>query len=450
MAPMSSGQRLVPGKQRKGGTSSTRKHQFESFNQRIAKLNIDPIRQTRRNNAEEESLDSKTSYFRTNLDRWKELNLSETFANFVKEVEALCVTLPQVLHYNHIIMSKLIKYVQKKDVHSLEPLLELMASFAHDLGARFEPHFNEAVLLVASTVAGHVDIQVLEWSFSCLAWLFKYLSRLLVPDLRPLFRIMAPLLGKEPQKPHIAKFTAEALSFLVRKAALRFRTDQVPLMNIIRCILDDVESAQNEIKNLDLYHRGLMTLFFDSMKSIERKISSYGDIIYRCLLDSIAEKPSTPSSAGLSILSSITVALMHHTDAETFVPILRVILENIQNRDFQTVNDNQIFLYSHLLSITILVRKGSRIQDWSALISALRTLLDGCNGSDNEDAPEVIQTAAMVLQSAPMDIAVANVDAIINIIFRDQNMKYFVPFCYYFRHSGRDRFRTLIYPYFAK
>ena len=266
MAAMSSGRKDRPTKKIKGGTLSTRKHRFESFTQRIAKLNIDPVRRARRVDVDQDDLETASSFFKAGLDRWKDLNLSENFTNFVRDAEPLCDSLPQILHYQQEIMDLLVAYIEKRDVQSLEPLLSLLSNLAHDLGIRFEKHFSRALTLVASVTAKNSDVQIIEWGFNCLAWLFKYLSRLLVPDLAPLFRIMAPLLGREPQKAHTTRFAAEAMSFLVRKAALAYHKNRKPLTIVIDFILADIDSMKGQDQHIKLYQHGLMTLLVNSIK----------------------------------------------------------------------------------------------------------------------------------------------------------------------------------------
>jgi hypothetical protein len=61
-----------------------------------------------------------------------------------------------------------------------------------------------------------------------------WLSRLLVPDLRPVFDLIAPLLGKQRQKAFVSRFAAEALSFLIRRAGAGHHRDQKPLQLILR------------------------------------------------------------------------------------------------------------------------------------------------------------------------------------------------------------------------
>lgn len=422
-----------------------KKHRFESFNQRVAKLNIDPLRRTRDHDVD---INDTTSYLQTGLAKWKEMNLSENFTNFVRELAPLCDSLAHVLHHHKNIMTMLATYIGKRDALSLEPLLDLLGRFAHDLGVRFESHFETAVALVGSLATSHNDIQVVEWSFTCLAWLFKYLSRLLVPDLRPLFRIMVPLLGKVPQKFHTTRFAAEAMSFLLKKAAVAYHKNQSPLVKIIDCIFEDLESTDNDQTSFDLYQHGLMTLLIESIKGIDRRIHSSGDSIYQCLIERYLHRDA-PRATTEQIIVGLTIGLIHHTEATTFAPILDIILKNIQLQSTEP-SSRSITLHSQLLFVTAAARGGSRVQDWSGVLDALPPLLAFCTSSNEAETYQIFGTAALLLQSAPLDITLPRLHSIMDTILDDRNTQHFISFCHFFNDIGRERFQDLLHPYFSK
>lgn len=445
MAVMSSGVKEKPLKGLKGGTASTRKHRFESFNERVAKFNIDPVR---RNHDLDADMNDTTSYLQIGLVHWKDMNMSENFTNLVRQLEPLCDSLALILHHHDDIMKMLATYIEKKDALSLEPLLDLLGRFAHDLGVRFESHFATAVTLVGSLATSHNDLQVVEWSFTCLAWLFKYLSRLLVPDLEPLFHIMAPLLGKTPQKFHTTRFAAEAMSFLLRKAAIVCHKNQLPLIKIIDCIFEDLESLDDDHPCLDLYHHGLMTLLLESIKGIDRRIHSCGDSIYRCLIESHLRRDASGVKTA-PIIVGLSVGLIHHTDVTTFAPILEIILNSIQTENPKSSN-RSITLRSRLLFVAAAVRGGSRIQDWSGMLDALPSLLDLNQSLNPEETYQIFQTAALLLQSAPLDITIPRLRSIMDTISGDMTAAYFIPFCQYSFDIGCERFQDLLHPYLSK
>ena len=452
MAATSSGKQPQSRKPVKGGTKPTKKYRFESFNQRISKLNIDPIRKSRRNELDADDFTDAASFFKASLDRWKDLNLSENFRSFVREVEPICNSLPQILHYNQRIFDTLVDYIGKGDSHSLEPLLDLLSNYAHDLGVRFEGHFLKAVTLVASLAARHADIEAIEWSFGCLAWLFKYLSRLLVPNLRPLFDIMAPFLGKEPQKIHTTRFAAEAMSFLIRKAATVYAKDPKPLTIIVNAIRDDImqmSDSGSKKNNVQLFQHGLMTLLVNSIKGIERKLHSAGVCIYRCMLDCQFADDTDQRPGFIEIVYGVTVALIHQTDSLNFQPILDIVLEQVRGLEPGS-SKCSVTVCARLLFIASTVRKGSRVQDWTPVLDAMLALLDLCDPSEDEALAEIYKASAVILQCSPLELVLAKVRQALNIIVDDRFARHFLPFCNYFFDLGQDRFQSFVEPHLSK
>ncbi|KAL8999217.1 MAG: hypothetical protein Q9169_001882 [Polycauliona sp. 2 TL-2023] len=453
MAAIPSGKAFRPKKIIKGGTSSTRKHRFQSFSQRITKLNIDPIHNTRRIAAEINEDNPTASYFKTDLDRWKDLNLSENFSNFCREITPLCDSLPQVLHYHTDILQILTAYIGKGDSHSLEPLLSLLASFAHDLASKFDSHFSDAVTLVTTLAAKHSDVEVIEWSFNCLAWLFKYLSRLLVPDLRPLLRVMSPFLGKEPQKYFTIRFAAESMSFLVRKAALVYHKNHIPLELAINFILDEVDEVEKHGGVAPLYYQGLKTLLVDAIKGIDRGIHSSGPSLYDCFVKRVLS--GTVSIRGRTeLLEGVTVGLIHHTEAATFQPLLEVALRAIESETTQEIAGRSstaaLDICERLLCVLGTVRKGSRIQNWGSTLDALLSLLRARERLDTEPTPALLEAAVVIMQSAPLDELIPSIRPVMQRVVSNRNRGQFPAFCKLFRELNKERFDGLIQPYFVK
>ena len=446
---MSSGNRIQAPKRVKGGTSSTRKHRFQSFNQRISKLRIDPVRRSRPVNLDRTAFDEKASYFKDALDRWKDLNLSEDFVDFVRVVQPICESLPQVIHHQQKIIGTIIRHLEKRDVLSLEPLLELLASFAHDLGAQFENHFGTAVTLVASLAATHPAVEVIEWSFTCLAWLFKYLSRLLVPDLRPLYQIMAPLLGREPQKTHTTQFAAEALSYLLRKSASSFHKNSIPLETILQHVLLDLGSMKARTEAVELYEHGLQTLFVNSIKGIEGKLHSCGAQVYRTFLEHVLDLSGTEQRRAAEVIYGVTVGLLHFTDAQGFHPILRIVVDSIAKLNLGS-RDANVAICGRLVFIASTVRKGSRVAGWTSVLNALMSLLGLSDIAGDETFTQIYRAAAAILQISPLEVIHPHFDSIMGILAHERYAPYFLAFCNDFHDLGQERFQSLLFPHLIK
>lgn len=441
--------REKPTRRLKKGTETTKNHRWEPFSQRIAKLKIDPIHRVRRASFGED--DETSSFFRSALDHWVEMNLSDNFSQFARRVNNLSETLAQILYHEEKIMALLVEFIEKRDQNSIEPLMSLLAQFARDLGVRFEKHFATSVTLVASVAATHPDVEVVEWSFTCLAWIFKFLSRLLVPDLRQLLGIMSPYLGKERQKPFVARFAAESISFLIRKAGLVYYKNKTPLESAVTYLFDDISKASEEGKNIENYKEGLMVMFADAIKGINNGLHSNGMDILRCILDRLppaSEKRSEPAE----VASGLVINLIHHTTPETFGPILETVKEYVESRSQGSHNDN-LPECCRLIFVCFGTRKATRIRDWKAVHQTLVSLLKQVASNPDENSetiPQLLGAVAYALQMSPMDEMLPFMRGLMDQVSTGPLSKYFLFFCNTFSQWGSERFQSLLVPYFQK
>ncbi|RAK86222.1 HEAT repeat protein [Aspergillus costaricaensis CBS 115574] len=451
MVAASSSSRAKPVKRVKGGTETTKSHRFEPFSQRVAKLKIDPIHRVRRPSFGEEA-DETSSYFRSAFEHWVELNLSDNFVHFVRKVNPLCESLAQILYHEDKIMSLLVEFIEKRDSLSMEPLLGLMAQFARDLGVRFEKHFATAVTLVASVAASHSDVEVVEWSFSCLAWIFKFLSRLLVPDLRQLLGIMTPYLGKERQKSFVARFAAESMSFLIRKAGLVYYKNATPLQRAVSFLLDDLRQAAEDGNNVEMYKEGLMAMFADAIKGVKYGIHSNGADILSCILGHISTGDDLRSSLGLDVASGVVINIIHCTTPDTFEPILDLIKTHIE-KNCRKGDKQHATACCRLIFLCIATRKGTRVKNWKPVHQTLLLLLQNAAGASSayaEATPQLLTAVAYALQVSPMDEMLPFMRSIMDAVSKDELSTHFLGFCATFSEWGPERFHSVVLPYFQK
>ncbi|KAI5206320.1 putative HEAT repeat protein [Aureobasidium subglaciale] len=445
--------KVVKTQRKKKSTPSSRRHHFERFAQRISKMKIDPLRRTRRGVGAEGSheLEGESSYFRTALDEWKDLNLSENFSAFAKQIYNISDTLAMVIFHEEAIMDNLITYITKGDVMSLEPLLALLSHFAHDLDVRFEKHFQRAVATVAHVAASNAEPEVVEWSFTCLAFLFKYLSRLLVPDLRPLYDLMSPYLGKQKQKPYVVRFASEAMSFLVRKAGTTYHKSKEPLDTIVDHMLNDF--ASNETASDDLYSQGLMALFTESIKGVQGTLHSGGNTVLQCLTRFCfnANHSEFLKSRSLQILRGSLISVIHHTTPETFESVQEAIFE-FTDPKYEDAVEN-LDAANTLLFTAASVRKGSRISDWPTYVKRVTSMIKNADKAskqvDSDTLTALLNTLAVVLNYGPFD-AVLQELAILDTISRGKWIGHFLPFCNIFAELNQERFQSFVLPIFQK
>jgi U3 small nucleolar RNA-associated protein 20 len=419
----------------------------------------------RRHDLDEEDLTTATSYFKLGLEKWRELNMSEAFVEFTNEVLPMCDTLPQILHFEDQIMDIIVSYMEKQERESLEPLLELVTDFAHDLGTRFEKHYAKTLELVTSIASTPQDVAVVEWSFTCLAFMFKYLSKLLVPNLRPTYDLMAPLLGKRRQQPHITRFAAEALSFLVKKAGAPAHKDRaLPLIiHHAKCDLLNMSGT----KEFGLYYHGLMTLFAEAMKGNGLNIHTSGPAILNALFSSLDDGDwnSLDTSLWLNVLSGVLTSMVHHTSSDTFNDVLETVMmyANTTLEIFQASPDIsnlcRILYSSRCIGIACGVRKGTRVRDWSIVIRTMSDILRAVSknykpvttvGSELIVWKHLVLSVSIVLQYAPMDAIIPFISPFLDSLTKDPLAQWFLTFSTYFSDADSERFRAIVLPYFQR
>ncbi|KAK2740295.1 U3 snoRNP protein [Myotisia sp. PD_48] len=452
MVVASSSHRSKPPRLLKGGTATTKSHRFETFSQRVSKLKIDPVHRVRRNSFSESDGHEGSSYFRASLEHWMELNLSENFTQFTQKVLRLCESLPQLLHHQDKIVKLLMDYISKKDELCLEPLLSLMAQFARDLGAKFERHFQSAVALVSSVAATHPNVEVIEWSFTCLAWIFKFLSRLLVPDLRPLLAIMTQYLGKQQQKYFVTRFAAESISFLIRKAAAVYYKDKAPLERAVKFLFEDLRQASEEGRRVPEYQEGLMAMFADAIKGVKNGIHSNGIDILSCLINAVDVTNEDQNSLSEFVLNGVLINLVHHCNAVTFAPVQDAVcgFAEVSTSDESSVVKR---VKCSTLFLCVATRKGTRIRDWKRIHGVSLILLQ--QATENNDFPvmsieRLLGAVAASVQYSPMDDLLSSMRQIMEAVTSPGLSPHFISFCNSVAKLSQERFHSVVHPYLQR
>ncbi|KAK7901998.1 hypothetical protein WMY93_018767 [Mugilogobius chulae] len=178
---------------------------FLTFAERLANVNIDVIHRIDRTGSYSEAIET---YFSEGLTKWRDLNLTEHFTTFLKEVTNKCQSFNLLVFHQKSIVESLKMHLAIKN--SL-----LVVQLARDLQADFYPHFPSFFLLI-TTLLDTKDTELLEWAFTCLSYLYKYLWRHMVKDMVNIYSLYSTLLAHK--KEHIKMFAAESFSFLMRKA----------------------------------------------------------------------------------------------------------------------------------------------------------------------------------------------------------------------------------------
>lgn len=176
-------------------------------------MNIDIIHRIDRTASYDEDVET---YFFEALLKWRELNLTEHFGKFYKEVIDKCQSFNQLVYHQNEIVQSLKTHLQIRNSLAYQPLLDLVVQLARDLQTDFYPHFEDFFLTITSILETQ-DTELLEWAFTSLSYLYKYLWRLMVKDMSKIYSLYSTLLAHK--KLHIRNFAAESFTFLMRKVS---------------------------------------------------------------------------------------------------------------------------------------------------------------------------------------------------------------------------------------
>ncbi|KAI8301137.1 U3 small nucleolar RNA-associated protein 20 [Colletotrichum sp. SAR11_240] len=459
--PSTSSGRITKSRKGKYSTPHQKNHRWESFATKVSKLHsLDPLRKVRRHDLDEEDLEATTSYFRTGLQKWGELNVSKAFSDFKRVVLPLSESLPQILHFEKDIFEALETSIAKQDKDALEPVLDLLTAFAHDIGTRFEKYYAKSLDLIIAIAARPQDADVIEWTFAALAFLFKYLSKLLVPDLRPTYDVMIPLLGKARHPPHIARFAAEALSFLIKKAAAPANRETA-LVAIVEHARNDLRSTVGD-RQFQLYQDGLMTMFAEAIKGPGQTIHSTGPAIFITLMKAIPETESdlTPTATWTDLVCGVLTSIIHHSNDKDLALVLEAIQDHVQAALAES-KPSKTWRYVPLVRVlgtAAGVRRGSRVSNWPVLVQNLTAMLDAMAQNSPEATEDklsliwkhVVVNAAIVWHQAPIDALIPCIKDFMTALQREKLMRWYIPFCAYFSELDSQRFRSLFQTYFQR
>lgn len=381
-------------------TKSTKRYAFLSFREMVDAIKIEPSKKLNRKAFD----DTETSHFLASFERWSEINRSAVFTDFVENVEPIIQSLPQILHYKSKIYQELRNQIKKHDHLSLQPLLELLTQFCHDLGPDFMEFYDEAVKTIVELSLGQNDSNTLEWEFNCLAYMFKYLSRYLSQDLIPTLQLIEPLFTT---KDHISRFSAEALAFLVRK------TNQDELSRVTQFIFRKLGDEN--------YRKAVIILFSESMKSTRGSIHSKTPLIIRTLLNNLNSDGATV------VFCDIILSVISYGSQEAVEELYDVLLKQSKEK---LDSEGDAFLGHHIKILTSLVfaDSGKKVPNWEKIYEILESTINGIQlqslSADNKSL--LVYLMAIFMRNAEIQILSKSY----NFVFRSmmQLDSFFLPF----------------------
>ncbi|EEB05376.2 U3 snoRNP protein Utp20 [Schizosaccharomyces japonicus yFS275] len=291
-----------------------RNHVFLPFSKRVESLKIDVAHKIKR--PDEIADESISSFTLACLRRWEDLNLSTNFVEFSRALTPLVQSLPQILFHQKDIFEVIKEYALKGNALSVQPILEILTQFARDLSADFEPYIYETLSLLSS-LAQSTEIDVIDWVFQTEAYMFKYMRKIMVPQITEVYDKLSPLFGKEHEKHYIIRFSAEALAFLARLCSETERS------TFVSHVIKDLSSNYTP-----QFFDGVVTLFVQIIKGVGTSIHSKGVHYFKHLLD--PEVYCMPHAA--DVCDAVLVALIRHSNRDSFTLLQDIISGCMQKK----------------------------------------------------------------------------------------------------------------------
>lgn len=423
---------------KKTSTGLERQHAYRSFKERVDSLRIEPAR-----NLSARAHDFvETSHFLVTLEHWKEVNVSANYTDFLDEVEPLCQTLPQILHHQKKIYDALERHVRVLDINSLQPLLELTAQFIHDLGPDFMTFYNLflAMVIDISQKTNPNDSQnirntsnVLEWTFNALAYAFKYLARTLVLDLAPTFEMLLPVF-EMTKKTYVARFCAEALSYLVKKLAPQTLLALVDL---------SFNKHAARLEENPSYREAMVVLYSESMKNTQNTFHSKSSNIFGVLLQNALAADHDNDSC-IDALCDILLSIVEHGSPESCSKFYKAALEHLIEVVSKSDSAKRLGYVTHVLAVLCFAESGTKIQDWSVVFNVVLAITSNYDSLADTSSSNAVLGAfsylfATIVRNCEMHLLTQQYNTMAEYLVSKQEGVYFLSFYELLMTNAKDK-----------
>ncbi|XP_071791922.1 small subunit processome component 20 homolog isoform X2 [Asterias amurensis] len=388
-------------------------YRFQTFSERISNINIDVIRKGGRI---DRTPDDSDTFFAAGLAKWMDLNCTQDFTNFTRDISGQVDSFPQLVHHEEEIITALKTHLKVKKSLAYQPLLDLLVQLARDLQTDFYPHFEEFFSIIVSLLNTQ-DTELLENAFRSFGYLFKFLWRYLVRDIHIVFRFYSPLLS-EHQKEHIRNFAAESFAFLMRKVK-----DHGDLFDMM---LQSLEENPDQTT-------GLGRLLFEMIKSVKKQFHSCTEKVLPILLSKLGPvhfaegvAKQLPWKLCLETLSAMFEFMAEWTTKDHAGVICRILQEALTAKYNHLISETDETrrdeFAEHLSGLVILMNQwvgyhgGYLIQhpdSYAAVI--LKLIADGAIQGQCADA--VLDLTATLLNTTQCDLNNESVTTLIMVVF---------------------------------
>ncbi|KAI4482212.1 hypothetical protein M0804_008763 [Polistes exclamans] len=352
--------------------------QFKKFSERVNEIDIDIFHRVLHKNEEDD--EEIETYFHETLKKWNFLNLTEGYCSFKKQVHDI-VTLPQLLNKKQYVVDLLLEYLRKQDVLFLQPILELVVALAKDLQKDFYEYFPEFLNIIVSLLKTKNSEQI-EYAFVALAYLFKFLWRYLVKNVKTVLDLLLPLFN-DTQPYYINNFAAESFAFVVRKVK-----DKEEFVKLLLKLMENNEHGAI----------GCGKLMFEVISGTPGQFHSCAEQMLLIYFDSLKDESINQDLAYTIIKQVVSCILenIHYSKCDELWNTFFKILDTT-TKEIVLGRKNHVELILSLMNIVLKHKNGRMLNNPAPMIKKLTHMID--DFPNNNVLSEIINALINILLS---------------------------------------------------
>eukprot|EP00051_Salpingoeca_urceolata_P018873 m.268959 g.268959 ORF g.268959 m.268959 type:complete len:2685 (-) comp19297_c0_seq5:68-8122(-) len=373
--------------------SNRNRFKFINFSEQLKRISIQATRRV--GQVLDDVPEDGSSFFFQGIERWRELNITAHFQEFVRAVRGKAEDINLLVLHQDEVIGLVLEHLAVPGSLALEPLLDLTAQLARDLRGDFYPHFDsvfEAIsrLLSPEDQQHPVKSEVLQNGFTALTYCFKFLRKQLVKNLLTFFRKFLPMLGSE-HKVYVREFAAESFSYLLRKVPVEKL--EAHLVEMLECVS---AAPTQELST------AFGTLLFETVKNVQHQFQARTDQLLPMYLRLLSHSTDQGDEACCYVAVKHAMSCMaEHTERKHGVVLWQGLLAHIKQL-FQLLDrkdpQQQTCLCRVIDVMGVLAswRRGDRIPGDAAL-QTLCSVLQEQLGRRDPSLPEPIVAALLCL-----------------------------------------------------
>ncbi|XP_067207673.1 small subunit processome component 20 homolog isoform X2 [Linepithema humile] len=267
-----------------------------------------------------------------------------------------------------------------------------MVAVARDLQKDFYEYFPEFLSEIINLLQTK-DIEQIEHTFMTLAYLFKFLWRYLVKNIRTVINLLLPLLA-DAQPVYINRFAAESFAFVVRKIK-----DKDSFLKLVLHILKDNATGVT----------GFGRLLFEVVSGTSGQFHSCAEQILLLYFNALQDD-SVNQKLTYELLKEIVSCILENLNPQKCGIMWNVILKVIDlfvEKLKYSKEEQSLILFLRLIHIIISYKNGKFLIDAISLIKRFAIIIDTLN-NDINILHEVMNVSVAILLASNVKLTQEN------------------------------------------